>query len=95
MTAPTSARATHPDFQAVGGSDQLGSIVGALLTYGLICGVLVTVISAATWAVASSAGHWQTAQKAKAGLAVAIVGATLTGSALGLTNWLLDVGAHL
>lgn len=84
-----------PDFGAVGGAGDLRAIVGALLTYGLIVAVLMLVISATTWAIASSSGSWHTAQKAKLGCFVAIGGATLTGGALAWANWLLDVGAHL
>lgn len=84
-----------PDFGAVGGTDDLRAIVGALLTYGLIIAVLMLVISATTWAIASSSGSWHTAQKAKLGCFVAIGGAALTGGALAWANWLLDVGAHL
>jgi hypothetical protein len=84
-----------PDFGAVGGAGDLRSIVGALLTYGLIVAVLMLVIAAATWAIASSSGSWQAAQKAKLGCFVAIGGATLTGAALTWANWLLDIGPHL
>lgn len=88
------ASAVGPNFGAVGGSDQLRAIVGALLTYGLVVAVLMLVISAATWAIASGSGAWHTAQKAKAGCFVAIGGATLTGAALAWANWLLHLGAH-
>ena len=84
-----------PDFGAVGGSSQLRAIVGALLTYRLITAVLMVVVCAATWAVGSAQGSWQTASKAKTGLFVALGGAALTGCALAWANWLLDVGATL
>jgi hypothetical protein len=84
-----------PDFGAVGGYDGLRAIVGALLTYGLVVAVLMLVISATTWTIASSSGSWHTAQKAKLGCFVAIGGATLTGAALTCANWLLDIGPHL
>ncbi len=84
-----------PNFDAVSGAGNLRSILGALLTYGLIIAVLMLVVSATTWAIASSSGSWHTAQKAKLGCFVAVGGATLTGSALAWANWLLDVGAHL
>lgn len=89
------ANGVGPNFGAVGGSGDLRSIVGALLTYGLIVAVLMLVISATTWAIASSSGSWHAAQKARVGCFVALVGAALTGAALAWTNWLLDVGAHL
>ena len=84
-----------PDFGAVGGSSQLRAIVGALLTYGLIIAVLMVIVCAATWSIASAQGTWQTATKAKVGLFVALGGAALTGGALAWANWLLDVGATL
>lgn len=84
-----------PDFGAVNGSDHLKLIIGALLTYGLIFAVLMLITSAVTWALASSNGGWQTAQRAKSGVLVAIGGAALTGACLGWANWLLGIGAHL
>ena len=84
-----------PNFGAVGGAGDLRLIVGARLTYGLIIAVLMLVISATAWAIASGSGSWHTAQKAKLGCFVAIGGATLTGAALTWANWLLDVGPHL
>lgn len=84
-----------PDFGAVGGSGNLRAIVGALLTYGLIIAVLMIVVCAATWAIGSSNGSWQTASKAKTGLFVALGGAALTGGALAWANWLIGVGATL
>ena len=84
-----------PDFGAVGGSSQLRSIVGALLTYGLIVSALMVIVCAATWAIGSSNGSWQAASKGKTGLFVALGGAALTGGALAWANWLLGVGATL
>ena len=87
--------AVGPDLGAVGGSGQLRQIVGALLTFGLLTAVLMVIVCAASWAVASSNGGWQAASKAKTGLFVALGGAVFTGGALGWTNWLLDLGASL
>lgn len=84
-----------PDFGAVGGSNQLRAIVGALLTYGLITAVLMVVVCAATWAIGSTNGSWQTVSRAKTGLFVALGGAALTGGAMVWANWLLDLGATL
>lgn len=84
-----------PDFGAVDGSGQLQQIVGALLTYALIIGVLMTLICAAAWSIASATGSWQLAAKAKLGLFVALGGVTLTGAALAWANWLIHTGASL
>jgi hypothetical protein len=95
MTLPYVLPLVGPDFEAVGGASRLRAIVGALLTYGLIVSALMVIICAATWAIGSSNGSWQTASKGKVGLFVALGGAVLTGGALAWTNWLLDVGATL
>lgn len=84
-----------PDFGAVGAAGDLSGMVGALLTYGVIVAVLMLVVSAAVWAIASGTGGWHSAQKAKTGMLVALAGAVLCGGALGWANWLLGVGAHL
>ena len=84
-----------PHFEAVGGSSQLRAIVGALLPHGLVVAVFMLIVCAATWAIGSVQGSWQTASKAKTGLFVALGGAVLTGGALAWANWLLDVGATL
>lgn len=94
MSTPP-ASAVRPDFGAVGGSGDLRTIVGALLTYGLIIAVLMLIVSATAWAIASGSGSWHFAQKAKLGCLVALGGAALTGAALTWANWLLGVGAHL
>jgi type IV secretory pathway VirB2 component (pilin) len=84
-----------PDFGAVGGAGDLRTIVGALLTYGLVIAVLMVIACAATWAMGSAQGSWQTASKAKTGLLVALGGAVLTGASLVWANWLISVGASL
>lgn len=94
-TRPHLLQFAGPDFGAVGGSDRLGVIVGALLTYGLIVSVLMMVVCGSVWALGSAHGSWQVASKAKTGLLVALCGATLAGGALAWANWLLDVGATL
>lgn len=94
-TLPALLPLVGPDFGAVSGSNQLRTIVGALLTYGLVIAVLMGVLCSAAWAIGSTQGSWQTASKAKAGLLVALGGAAFTGGALAWANWLLDVGATL
>ena len=95
MDAIVIAEPVGPDFGAVASSSGLRGIVGALLTYGLLVAVLMLLVCAGTWAVASASGSWQTASRSKAGLFVALLGAVLLGGALAWTNWLLDVGASL
>ena len=84
-----------PDFGAVGGAEELQSVVGALLTFVLIIAVLMMIISGVTWALASANGHFQTATRARIGLWVACGAAALAGSGIAWVNFLLDVGSGL
>ena len=84
-----------PDFGAVGGAEQLQSIVGALLTFVLIIAVLMMITSGVTWALASANGNFQTATRARLGLWVACAAAALAGSGVAWVNFLLDVGSQL
>lgn len=95
MSPHIPAVAVFPNFGAVNAAGSMSSIIGALLMYGLITAVLMLIICASTWAIASHAGHPQTAGKAKLGLAVALGGAVLCGGAMAWANWLLGIGAHL
>ncbi|QAY64809.1 hypothetical protein ET495_08245 [Xylanimonas allomyrinae] len=70
-------------------------MLGALLTVALLVAVAVLIVSATAWAIATAAGSWQGAARARAGVLVSLAGAALTGGALAWTNWLLDTGAHL
>jgi fatty-acid desaturase len=57
--------------------------------------VLMIVLYAATWAVASSHGSYQTATKARTWLLVAIGAAALDGGGIAWINVLLGIGATL
>lgn len=89
------ARSPAPNFDAVAGADDLSRIVGALLTYGLLIAVLMLLICAAGWALASACGSWQLASRSRAGALVALGGSVALGAGLAWANWLLDLGATL
>ncbi|WP_022890216.1 DUF6112 family protein [Agromyces italicus] len=84
-----------PDFGAVGGAPEFRSIIGALLTFVLIIAVLMLLISAVTWALASANGHFQIATKARIGVWVACGAAALAGVGVAWVNFLLDLGSRL
>jgi Family of unknown function (DUF6112) len=84
-----------PDFGAIGGAEKLQSIVGALLTFVLIIAVLMMIINAVTWALASANGHFQTATRARIGLWVACGAAMLAGTGVAWVNFLLQTGSRL
>jgi len=90
-----SASGPGPDFGAVSSATDMGRIIGALLTYGLLVAVLMLVVCAAGWALGSASASWQTASRAKTGVFVALAGSVLLGGALAWANWLLDLGATL
>lgn len=84
-----------PDFGGVGGDGQLRAIVGALLMFVLIIAVLMLIVSAIVWAIASAHGNYQAAGKARAGLWVSVGAAALAGAGVAWVNFLLDVGTRL
>lgn len=84
-----------PDFGAVGGIGDLRLIVGALLTYVLIFAVLMLVVSAVVWGIATSSGNYQLALRARTAVLVAVGAAALAGAAVTLMNFFLDVGETL
>ncbi len=80
-----------PDFGGVGGASDLRAIVGALLMFVLVIAVLMLIVCAIVWAIASSSGNYQAATKARTGLFVAL-GAARAGAGVAWVNFLLDVG---
>ena len=84
-----------PDFGGVGAADDLRSTVGALLMFVLIIAVLMLIVSAIIWAIASSTGNAHTATKARIGVWVALCAAALVGAGVAWVNFLLGVGEQL
>jgi hypothetical protein len=84
-----------PNLGAVAASGSLRSIVGALLMIVLVAAVLMLLVCAITWAVASAHGNYQAATKSRTGLWVSVGAAVLAGAAVTWLNFLLGVGAAL
>ncbi|HVW43812.1 MAG TPA: DUF6112 family protein [Amycolatopsis sp.] len=104
MTTPTAlssaahvalASGVYPNLNGVGGAGDLKTVIGALMTIVLIVAVLMIVICATTWAVASSHGNYSAAIKARTGLLVAVGAAALDGAAIAWLNFLLGIGPTL
>ena len=57
-----------PDFGSLSGIGDLRIVIGAMLTIILIVAVLMIIISAITWAIATSTGNPGVAAKARAGV---------------------------
>ncbi|MDJ1372799.1 DUF6112 family protein [Gulosibacter molinativorax] len=84
-----------PDFGGVGADSELRAVIGALLMFVLIIAVLMLVVSAIIWAIASSTGNAHTATKARIGAWVALGAAALAGAGVAWVNFLLGVGENL
>ncbi len=84
-----------PDFGSVGGTSDLRAVVGALLMFVLIIAVLMLIVSAIVWAIASSTGNPHTATKARIGAWVALGAAALAGAGVAWVTFLLGVGERL
>ena len=70
-------------------------MVGALLTLVLIVAVLMLIVSAIVWAIATAHGNYATASKGRIGVLVSVGAAVLAGAGVAWMNWLLTVGSSL
>ena len=84
-----------PDFGGLGGIGDLRAIVGALLTFVLVVAVLVLIVSAIIWAIATANGNYASAGKARIGVLVALGAAAFAGGGVAWMNWLIDLGRQL
>lgn len=84
-----------PDFGGLGGIGDLKVVIGAMLTIILVVAVLMVIISAILWAIATSAGNLGLASKGRTGVFVAIGAAALAGCGVAWTNWLISLGGQL
>ncbi|MCT1437557.1 DUF6112 family protein [Brachybacterium paraconglomeratum] len=84
-----------PDFDGIGGLDDLRTVIGALLTFVLITAVLMLIVCAIVWALSTSNGHHAAASKARIGAWTAVGAAVLAGGGVAWMNWLIDLGQQL
>ena len=84
-----------PDFEGLSGIGDLREVVGALLTFVLITAVLMLIVSAIIWAIATSTGNPGAVAKARAGVFVALGAAVLAGGGVTWMNWLIQLGEQL
>ena len=84
-----------PDFDGLGGIGDLRAVVGAHQTFVLIVAVLMQIVSANNWAIATAHGNYATASKGRTGVLVALGAAVLAGAGVTWMNWLLNLGQQL
>lgn len=84
-----------PNFDGLSGIGDLKTVIGATLTIVLVMAVLMIIVSAIIWAIASSTGNTNVATKARAGVLVALGAAALSGAGVAWINWLINLGEQL
>lgn len=84
-----------PNINGLPGLSELQSIVGALLTIGLIASVAGLALSSIVWAIGSHSANPVLAGRGKTGVLVACVAAALVGGAVVLINFFAGAGAKL
>ncbi|MBS1674773.1 MAG: hypothetical protein JSS74_12520 [Actinobacteria bacterium] len=81
-----------PNSNGLPGITQLSTIVGAVMTVGLILSVLALIISAIVWAVGSNSSNPHLASRGKVGVLVSCGAAILCGASVTLINFFWNVG---
>ncbi len=81
-----------PNSTGLPGINALRTIVGAVMTIGLILAVLALVIAAVVWGFGSHSSNPHLASRGKTGVLVACGAAILTGGAVAFINFFWHVG---
>ncbi len=81
-----------PNDTGLPGIGQLRTIVGAVMTIGLICSVLALIISAIVWAIGSNSSNPHLASRGKVGVLVSCGAAVVCGASVTLVNFFWGVG---
>lgn len=84
-----------PNFDGLTGIGDLKTVIGAALTIVLVIAVLMIIVSAIIWAIATGTGNTSVATKARAGVLVALGAAVLAGAGVAWINWLIHLGQQL
>ncbi|WP_249051519.1 DUF6112 family protein [Cellulomonas fimi] len=94
-TLPQQDPGITPNTDGLPGLEVVRSIVGALLTWGLVACVAGLVISVIVWAVAHQQGNYSHASSGKTGVLVAAGGAILIGGANAIIGFFSGLGAGI
>jgi hypothetical protein len=81
-----------PNDSGLPGIASLRTIVGAVMTIGLVLSVLALIISAVVWGFGSNSSNPHLAGRGKTGVLVACAAAVITGASVTLTNFFWNVG---
>jgi hypothetical protein len=81
-----------PNENGLPGISQLKTIVGAVMSVGLICSVLALIVSAIVWGTGSNSSNPHLASRGKTGVLIACVAAVICGASVALINFFWHVG---
>jgi hypothetical protein len=81
-----------PNTDGLPGIAQLRTIVGAVMTVGLILSVLALIISAIVWGFGANSSNPHLASRGKVGVLVSCGAAVICGAAVTLINFFWNVG---
>ncbi|MGV8966595.1 MAG: DUF6112 family protein [Cellulomonas sp.] len=95
VVVPMADPGVSPNQDGLPGLAVVKSIVGALLTWGLIACVAGLVVSVIIWALAHQQGSYQHASTGKTGVLVAAGGALLIGGANAIVGFFSGMGAGI
>lgn len=84
-----------PNDSGLPGISQLRTIVGAVMTVGLILSVLALIVSAIVWGFGSNSSNPHLASRGKVGVLVSCGAAVLCGAAVTLINFFWAVGQQV
>lgn len=84
-----------PNTSGLPGIDQLRTIVGAVMTIGLILSVLTLIVSAIVWGFGANSSNPHLASRGKIGVLVSCGAAVICGASVTLTNFFWNVGQQV
>ena len=82
----------NPNDSGLPGIAQLRTIVGAVMTVGLILSVLALIVSAIVWGFSANSSNPHLASRGKLGVLVACGAALICGASVTLVNFFWGVG---
>ena len=98
ITSAASALASidiTPNTTGLPGIEALRTIVGAIMTVGLILAVLALIISAIVWAMGANSSNPHLAGRGKIGVLIAVGAAIICGASVALVNFFWTVGQSI
>ncbi len=85
----------NPNSDGLPGITQLRTIVGAIMTIGLILSVLALIISAIVWGFGANSSNPHLAGRGKVGVLVSCGAAVICGASVTLINFFWNVGQQV